>query len=358
VGPPQAARIHSRRYGGGHGREERGGAAGRDGGGRAVAACAYAMTAHELLAVLRCARCRVGGVAPVQDGRFRCVSCGACYESAAGIPVFLPPEAALPSDGSSHKEQQIAFFDRDPRDDFGVTRPRGAPALHRWLLEEKFRRSILGLEDLLPGATALTICGGSGLDAELLARAGARVILSDISLGVVLQARERAKRYGLDLDLVVADAERLPFRDASVDLVYVHDGLHHLERPSVALAEMARVARRAVSITEPAEASLTTVAVRLGWAEHEEEAGNVVRRLRLDDIVRQLRDNGFEPVQAHRYAMYYRHWPGRVVRALSHPRLLSLAKAGFAALNVAGRYGNKLTVQAIRVSSNDGSRNP
>jgi ubiquinone/menaquinone biosynthesis C-methylase UbiE len=256
--------------------------------------------------------------------------------------------------GSEHKERQVAFFDQDPRDDFGVMRPRGAPGLYRWLLEEKFRRSILGLEDLLPGATALTICGGSGLDAELLTRAGVRVILSDISLGVVLQARERAKRYDLDLELVVADAERLPFRDASVDLVYVHDGLHHLERPSVALAEMARVARRAVSITEPAEAFLTAAAVRLGWAEHEEEAGNVVRRLRLDEIVPELRDHGFEPVRPHRYAMYYRHWPGRGMRALSHPLLLPLAKAGFAALNVAGRYGNKLTVQAIRVPANDG----
>jgi hypothetical protein len=29
---------------------------------------------------------------------------------------------------------QIAFFDQDSVDDFGVTRPRGAPELYGWLL--------------------------------------------------------------------------------------------------------------------------------------------------------------------------------------------------------------------------------
>lgn len=210
---------------------------------------------------------------------------------------------------------------------------------------------MIGLEQLLPGATALTICGGSGVDAEFLARAGARVILSDISLGVVLQARERARRYGLDITLVVADAEALPFRDASIDVVYVHDGLHHLERPALGLAEMTRVARRAVSVSEPAAAAATAAAVRLGLAEDEEEAGNRVRRLTLDEISRELSDRGFRPIRPHRYAMYYRHWPGRTMRVLSTRPLLPLAQAGLNALNrVAGRFGNKLTVQAIRGS--------
>jgi SAM-dependent methyltransferase len=252
--------------------------------------------------------------------------------------------------GLTHKQRQVAFFDRDPMDDFGVMRPRGAPEFYGWLLGEKFRRSVLGLEDVLPGATALTICGGSGLDAELLARTGARVILSDISLGVVLQARERAKRFGLDITLLVADAEALPFRDRSIDLVYVHDGLHHLEDPSLGLAEMARVARRALSVTEPAASAATAAAVRAGWAQAQEEAGNPVRRLGLDEIVSELSSRGFCPLQPHRYAMYYRHWPGRAMRILSKPVLFSLARAGFAAGNrLLGRYGNKLAVQAVRV---------
>jgi SAM-dependent methyltransferase len=275
-----------------------------------------------------------------------CGSCNARYPIRHGIPVLLRPDV----EGATHKQRQVTFFDQDPADDFGVTRPRGAPELYGWLLREKFRRSVRGLEDLLPGSTALTICGGSGLDAEFLVRAGARVILSDISFGVVRQAQERARRFGLDMPLVVADAEALPFRDGSIDIVYVHDGLHHLENPAVGLAEMARVARRALSISEPAAATATAAAVRLGWAQVEEEAGNPVRRLTLDEIVADLASRGFRPLQPHRYAMYYGHWPGRAVRILSKPALFPLARAGFAIANrILGRFGNKLAVQAVRV---------
>jgi ubiquinone/menaquinone biosynthesis C-methylase UbiE/uncharacterized protein YbaR (Trm112 family) len=315
------------------------------------------MSSRGLVETLACPVCS-GALSERGDGAttLSCTVCEVHYPRRHGIPILLPPEfqgrSSADGEPMPHKPQQVAFFDQDPLDDFGVTRPRGAPELYGWLLREKFRRSALGLEHLLPGSTALTICGGSGLDAEFLADAGARVILSDISLGVVLQARERVRRFGLDIELVVADAEALPFRDASIDIVYVHDGLHHLEQPAVGLTEMARVARRAVSVTEPARALATAAAVRLGWAEHEEEAGNPVRRMTIEEIVLELTRRGFRPVFPHRYAMYYRHWPGRGVRALSNPALLPLATAAFAATNrVLGRYGNKLAVQAVRVDA-------
>jgi SAM-dependent methyltransferase len=177
------------------------------------------------------------------------------------------------------------------------------------------------------------------------------VILSDISLGVALQARERARRFGLDITPIVADAEALPFRNASIDVVYVHDGLHHLERPEQGLAEMARVSRCALSISEPAAAAVTAVAVRLRIAENEEEAGNRVRRLTLDEITGVLAERGFRAILPHRYAMYYRHWPGRPMRVLSTPLLLPVARNGLKIVNrLAGRIGNKLTVQAVRSS--------
>jgi SAM-dependent methyltransferase/uncharacterized protein YbaR (Trm112 family) len=304
---------------------------------------------RELVELLACPVCRARLRGDLEG--LECEACGARYPLESGVPILLTPAADDARAATcSHKQTQMAFFDADPADDFGVTRPRGAPALHGWLLEEKFRRSVLGLEDLLPGCTALTVCGGSGLDAEFLTRAGARVVLTDISLGVLRQAAERARRFGLDFDLVVADAENLPFRNGSVDVAYVHDGLHHLERPALALAEMARVSRRAVSVSEPARAFATAVAVRLGLAEQREEAGNVVRRLTLAEIVSELAAHGFGSIAPHRYAMYYRHWPGRAVRLLSRPRLLALATRGFLVANrLAGGLGNKLAVQAIRV---------
>lgn len=251
-----------------------------------------------------------------------------------------------------HKAQQIAYFDQEPGDDFGVTRPREAPALYEHLLREKFRRSIQGLEAIIRGATVLVVCGGSGLDAEFLVEAGARVIVSDISFGVLQQAQERSRRFGLGFELVVADVEALPFADRSIDVAYVHDGLHHLERPEAGLAEMARVARRALSVSEPARSLASTVAVRLGVSMKEEEAGNPVARLDLDEVVRAVRSHGFRPLHPHRYAMFYRHWPGPAMRTLSRPALAPAVRGLYALANrVAGRLGNKLTVQALRTEA-------
>ncbi len=294
--------------------------------------------------------------------RARCASCKRDYPIVDGIPVLLLDVKLAEHDeldhhhGAAHvngqKQGQMEFFDSAVSREFEIMRPHGTPALYRWHYETKFRKSITGLESVLAGATVLTVCGGSGMDAEYLASRAARVITSDISLGATKRARERARRFNLALTPIVADVERLPFRSRSVDLAYVHDGLHHLERPLRGLAEMIRVAARAVSVTEPAEAFATAVAVRLGLALEREEAGNVVARLRPANVVREITRNGFEIVNIERYAMYHKHEPGRLIWALSLPGIfpLSAATVRFANL-IVGRWGNRLTVGAVRAGS-------
>jgi SAM-dependent methyltransferase len=307
------------------------------------------MTSVDVRGLLVCPKCR-GTLSDRDADALFCAACEIVYPVQAGIPNMSLPESEPEDEAAlSHKAQQIAFSGRPQDDDFEITRPSGTPALYERLLVDKFRRSVIGLEDVLPGSTTLVTCGGAGMDAHLLADAGARVILSDISLGALLQARHRAARFGLDFGLVAADAETLPFPDASVDIVYVHDGLHHLERPATALAEMARVARRAVSVTEPARSLATRLAVQAGVALDVEEAGNPVFRLTIAEIVDELRRHGFEPVRPHRYGMFYRHRPGVAVRALSKPGLAPTAMAALTAVNrLLGRFGNKLTVQAVK----------
>lgn len=264
-----------------------------------------------------------------------------------GIPILV-------CRGSEHARRQAEYFDEEQDADFEISRPHGTTRLYEWTLGEKFRRSVAGIEPLIPGATALTVCGGSGMEAELLARRGARVVCSDISLGAARRSRERARRHDVEMTPVVADAEDLPFADASFDLVYVHDGLHHLEHPDVALAEMARVACKAVSITEPASAALTRVAVRVGLALSKEPAGNVVVRFDPCSLAEQLRSHGFEIVRSERYGLYYRHRPGRLSRFLSGPYAFPIVTGSIRGANsLAGRVGNKLTVQAVRVAAHD-----
>lgn len=293
----------------------------------------------------------------------RCQRCATRYPIEDGIPVLIADRAAADHDelehehgqghapSDSHKDRQAAHFDRETAAEFETTRPHGAVPLYEWLLREKFRRAVAPLGRRLDGTTAIVVCGGSGMDAEFLHERGAAVITSDISLGAAKRARERARRGGFALLSIVADVERLPFGDASVDLAYVHDGLHHLERPETGIAEMARVGR-AVSITEPARAAGTRVAVKLGLALQKEESGNVVMRLRPDDVSAELERLGFRTLVRGRYLMYYRHEPGRVSRILSRPGLFAVVRTSWRVGNtVLGRSGNKMTVVAERAEA-------
>jgi SAM-dependent methyltransferase len=272
-----------------------------------------------------------------------CQACARSYPIDGGVPVLV---------AGGVTSEQADHFDQVDDPEYEIERPCGAPALHRWILAEKARRSVSGIESGLAGASALTICGGSGMDAEWLARAGADVISSDLSIGAAQRATERARRHGIPFRSIVADAERLPVRDRSVDLVYVHDGLHHLDRPEAGLVEMLRVARKAVSINEPARASLTALAVRVGLASESEESGNRIARQSLADLVAAVRSAGFRVVGARRYPLFYRHRPGLMSRVFSVPPLFPVARAFWlAADRVVGRAGNKLVVVAERETS-------
>ena len=312
----------------------------------------------ELLQMLVCPACRDGDLAGLddakQDGELHCTRCDASYPVRGGIPVLLPPDFDTEhihdeiDHAQSHKHKQAGHFDRVVAEEFEISRPNGAPIAYRWLLREKFRRSIAHLPPLR-GATVIDSCCGSGMDAEMLARSGALVIAIDISEGCARRAKARAERFGLDYLIVVGDVEHLPLRDGAAEIAYVHDGLHHLQDPAIGLRELARVARRAVSVNEPADAFGTLVAVRLGIALAEEEAGNAVARLRIEDMAREFAAAGFD-VTSERYLMYYKHEPGRVMRLASHPLAHQFYRAAVRISHAAlGRWGNKLQVTAVRL---------
>ncbi len=92
-------------------------------------------------------------------------------------------------------------------------------------------------------ARALEIGAGTGYFTLNLLRAGviAEATCSDISPGMLTVLRANAERLGLEVQTTPADAERLPFKDASFDLVLGHAVLHHIPDPARAFAEFARV---------------------------------------------------------------------------------------------------------------------
>ena len=305
-----------------------------------------------------CPQCRANlerGPTGVGGARLSCVSCGWRGRVADGIPILLVrPEMAEHDELDHHHAQrskaaQAAHFDQPGEEQFETERPHGTPRLYRFLLGEKIRRAIAPIRPHLVGASALVVCGGSGMDAEYLDRAGATVTSSDLSLGAATRASARSERYGASFESIVADVERLPYRDRSFDLVGVHDGLHHLDDPFAGLSEMARVARRWVVVSEPASASMTRLAVRLGLAQETEAAGNRVARLQPREIAESLMACGFVVLKAERYAMYYPHRPGAKFRLLSRPPLFAIVRGSWRLANaLIGRFGNKMVVVAER----------
>lgn len=86
-----------------------------------------------------------------------------------------------------------------------------------------------------PGAAALDVGCGSGLEAVFLARAGLAVIGVDSSRAALELARERAEAEGIDesdprLDLRLGSALDLPVAAASIDLVIDRGCLHCIDR--------------------------------------------------------------------------------------------------------------------------------
>jgi SAM-dependent methyltransferase len=89
---------------------------------------------------------------------------------------------------------------------------------------------------------------GAGFDAYEFMLKGARYVGIDIVPSNVDLAARHLAYYGLKPKVLVADAEQLPFEDASFDMVFSNGVLHHTPDISRALTEARRVLRPGGSI--------------------------------------------------------------------------------------------------------------
>jgi len=113
-------------------------------------------------------------------------------------------------------------------------------------LHRAWKAYTVAVANLKPGDRVLDIAGGTGD----LARAFARqvgdtglVLHTDINQAMLATGRDRLLDDGLPLPTAVCDAEKLPFKSESLDLVSVAFGLRNMTHKDQALAEMCRVLR-------------------------------------------------------------------------------------------------------------------
>ena len=85
---------------------------------------------------------------------------------------------------------------------------------------------------------------GEGTLAQMLARQAERVIAVDLSPKMVEFGSELAKRHDLkNLEYRLGDIEEPPLDDASVDLAFLSQALHHAGSPQNALAQAFRIVK-------------------------------------------------------------------------------------------------------------------
>ena len=97
--------------------------------------------------------------------------------------------------------------------------------------------------DPKPGERWLDVATGTGEVAFRAAEAGAEVTGSDLAPGLIETAKRLAAERGLDIDFHVGDCERLPYEDASFDVVSSAVGVMFAPDYRAAAGELPRVTR-------------------------------------------------------------------------------------------------------------------
>jgi ubiquinone/menaquinone biosynthesis C-methylase UbiE len=100
----------------------------------------------------------------------------------------------------------------------------------------------LRLLEIKPGDSVLETSVGTGLNYQLLPRDIKRFGL-DLSAEMLANCQTNLRRWDMDAELFQGNAERLPFADNSMDVVYHAGGINFFNDKARAIREMIRVAK-------------------------------------------------------------------------------------------------------------------
>ncbi len=129
--------------------------------------------------------------------------------------------------------------------------------------DPRWRRFLVSRLDVGPGDTVLDVATGTGaVAAELVRRTGCSVVGLDQSPEMLEEARRRASER---VSLVLGDAERLPFSDATFAGLTVTYLLRYVDDPAATLRELARVVRPGGTLASLEFAVPSHPLVRAAW---------------------------------------------------------------------------------------------
>ncbi len=147
------------------------------------------------------------------------------------LPESKPDQAAVKRVLRKRQDKMRAFFD-DVAGRFGRSYVPG----------KSWKSVAEALLKLMPPLIIADLGAGEGAFSLLLAQRAKQVIAVDTSARMVEVGRQQAKRQGVkNVDYRLGDMEEVPIDDASVDLVFFSQSLHHALHPERAVAEAWRI---------------------------------------------------------------------------------------------------------------------
>lgn len=122
---------------------------------------------------------------------------------------------------------------------------------------------------LSPEAIVLDAGGGTGRWSIQMAKKGCKVILLDISEGMLNIAKEKIERHRLQqrITLEKGDIAKLKYQDETFDMVLCEHTLFLLENPDAAIKEFARVLKKGAPLIVSAQNLYVQLLVHLPCAE-------------------------------------------------------------------------------------------
>ena len=171
----------------------------------------------------------------VEQGREAFVSnSGERFPVRKGIPAFLKPEDLTGDNGKyNHLYETIGGFYDD------IQRVVGAL---RGLELDSYFENYMSLLEVKAGDSVLETSVGTGLNFKYLPH-GAKLSGLDLSPEMLMNCQNNMRRWQMDADLYLGNAESLPFADSSFEVVFTCGGFNFFSDRAKAIREMIRVVK-------------------------------------------------------------------------------------------------------------------
>jgi ubiquinone/menaquinone biosynthesis C-methylase UbiE/DNA-binding MarR family transcriptional regulator len=144
---------------------------------------------------------------------------------------------------------------------------------------------------LMPPMVIADLGAGEGTFSQLLARRSKKVIAIDNSEKMIEYGRELARKHGVkNLEYRKGDLEAVPIKDATVDLAFFSQALHHAPHPERAVAE-------ALRILKPNGRIVVLDLLRHSYEEAREMYADLWLGFTEVELTRYLRQAGFKNIE-------------------------------------------------------------